>query len=103
MIDYIEWVTNCTPNAQTGSCMNGFEIVNDNTMLRTFPISSNATIQTFNTNWEPVSVSLQEFINGYQSMGPYTSQTGLETSFYPLNWITVQNGIVMEITPQYTP
>lgn len=92
VIDYIEWITDCTPNTQNGSCMNGFQIVNNNPMLRTFPISSNASIKTFNTDWEQVNITVQQFVDSFSN-----------DTTYSLNWITLENGVVVEITPQYTP
>jgi len=92
VIDYIQWVTSCTSNVPVGNCMNGFQIINSNTTLRTFPISSSATVQALTTDWEPVSTNVQQFANSISN-----------NTAYRLNWITLENGVVTEITPQYTP
>jgi len=128
-IDYIQWISKCVANAQTNYCMNGFEIVNSNPLIRTFPISNNAVIkmQTFshqtsgidvgNFNWNEV-VNLSQFkgiINGsitppsYLDMGPganpYTGwyNTGSTTQRGIPFWITLNNGEITEITEQYLP
>ncbi|MFA6999721.1 MAG: hypothetical protein WC241_01245 [Candidatus Paceibacterota bacterium] len=115
-VDYIQWVA-CA-YSETNGCMNGYDIINDNPLIRTFLISDNVVIkmQTFshqtsgpdkgNYNWNE-SVSLQKFkgiIDGsimspdYQGSLPYTSH------FKQLPYsITVKNNIVTEITERYIP
>lgn len=115
-IDYIQWISPCVANSQTSYCMNGFDIVNDNPLLRTFPISNNVVIKmqtyshdptTGNFNWNQI-VSLSQFtdiIDGTESKdnsnNPYSygSTTKRGIPF----WITLNNGVITEITEQYIP
>jgi hypothetical protein len=124
-IDYVQWISPCTSE----KCPNGYVIKNDNPLIRTFPISKNVIIkmQTFshqtsgvdkgNFNYNEI-VSLDKFkgiINGtvippsYLDMGPsanpYTGwyNTGSTTQIGAPFWITLNNGIITEITEQYIP
>lgn len=89
-IDYVQWVSPCV------ACMNGFDVVNDNTKLRSFPILDTAQIklQTYSHNssggfnWNQV-VSLPIFKNALNSNLLY--------------WVTLKDGKVIEITEQYRP
>ena len=124
-IDYIQWITPCVANPTTSYCMNGYEVVNSNPLIRTFPISSSAVIKmqtwshdvngNFNYN-EIVSLSLfKGIINGtsippsYTDMGsganPYTGwyNTGTTTVRGIPFWITLSGGIITNITEQYIP
>jgi len=125
-IDYIQWIIPCVANAQTSYCMNGYEVVNSNPLIRTFSISNNAVIKmqtwshdvngNFNSN-EIVSLSqFKGVINStlippsYTNMtqynpSPYTGRynTGTTTVRGIPFWITLNNGIITEITEQYIP
>jgi len=127
-IDYIQWVSPCVANSETSYCMNGYEIVNTNPLIRTFPISNNATIKmqtfshnasgNFNSN-QVVSLPLFEgIINGTvipnyldpsqnpgAGLNPYTPiyNTGSTTNKGIPFWITLNNGVITDITEQYIP
>lgn len=116
-VDYVQWIV-CSANIGESGCENGYEIVNDNPLIRTFLVSDNVVIkmQTFshqtsgldkgNYNWNEI-VSLQKFkgiIDGsirpleYQGSSTYTSY------FKQLPYsITVKDNIVTEITERYIP
>lgn len=97
VIDYVI-LDVCPPRNEGDKCL-----VNNNTMLRTFPIASNATVQTFNLNWEPVSISLQQFAHNFSTGANAPENTITNGTMYALNWITIENGVVVKITPQYLP
>ena len=103
VIDYVQWV-NCTSDA-SDSCPNDYKIVNDNPLLRTFPIASDAEVklQTYsydsggNFNWNQVVplATLTNALNG---------QTKNYHAKNLLYWITLDNnGVVTSIAEQYRP
>lgn len=96
-IDYVI-LDVCPPLNPEDECL-----VNNNPMIRNFSISNNATIKTFNENWEPVSISLQNFASNFSTgagAAPNTLQGG---TMYKLNRIKIENGVVVEISPIYLP
>lgn len=97
VIDYVQ-LDVCPPINPEDRCL-----VNNNPMLRTFPISPNATIQTFNLNWEPTAISFQDFVTSFNTGAGAPENTVMSGSMYKLNWITIENGIVVAIHPQYLP
>ena len=97
VIDYVQ-LDVCPPINPGDKCL-----VNNNPMLRTFPISPNATIQTFNLNWELTPISFQDFVTSFNTAAGAPENTVMSGSMYKLNWITIENGIVVAIQPQYLP
>lgn len=96
-IDYII-LDACPPINPGDECL-----INNNPMIRTFPISNNAMVKTFNENWEPISISLQNFASNFSTgsgAAPNTLQGG---TMYKLNRIKIENGAVVEISPIYLP
>jgi len=103
-IDYIQ-MNSCTPPSNGSGCENGYEIVNDNPLIRTFPIASNVNITTITKptgdglysdpelHQEPISI---EFFK------PLFQNNMIWTQNIPF-WITLNNGIITEITEQYIP
>jgi hypothetical protein len=95
-IDYVQWVSPCVANPSTSYCMNGFDVINDNTKLRSFSVLDTAQIklQTYsndssgNFNWNQV-VSLPVFKKALNSDLLY--------------WVTLKDGKIVEITEQYRP
>lgn len=108
IIDYVQWITPCVPNASIDYCLNGYTVKNDNLLLRTFPISKDVQVklQTYshdtygNYNWNQI-VPFSEFAtalnDSYILMNPPYPAQGL------LYWITLSNGVVTTITEQYQP
>ncbi len=94
VIDYVI-LDVCPPINEEDECL-----INNNPMLRTFTISQNATAKIFNSEWQHVSISLQDFLSGFATGTGVHPNT---TSFYDLNSITLQNGVVTEIYPFYIP
>ena len=84
--------------------MNGYDVVNSNSLLRTFTISNNVQIklQTYsnntygNFNWNQI-ISLPTFTNALNN------PTGMYPAKNLLYWITLSNGVVTDITEQYQP
>lgn len=99
-IDYIQWIE-CQTNVQTGECMNGFKIVNQNPQLRTFTIAANAPIamQTYSQDTDGNNIYNQP-ITLQQLDSAVTANSTLAMVPY---WITIENGIVTSITEQYVP
>jgi len=106
VIDYVQWISPCVADASTSYCMNGYAVVNSNSQLRTFPIASDVQVklQTYsithdssgNFNWNqivPLTV-LAEALN---------NQTGMYPAKNLLYWITLNKGVVTDITEQYQP
>lgn len=75
-----------------GVCPGDECLINNNPLIRTFPISSNADIKVFNDEMQPMSASLQQFDNIFSTEWAYS-----------LNWITIENGMITKIEPQYIP
>ncbi|MFA6397921.1 MAG: hypothetical protein WDK96_03725 [Candidatus Paceibacterota bacterium] len=104
-IDYIQ-MNNCTPNVpNVGDCPNGFKILNTNPLTRTFSISSSLLsgtpikMQTYWQNGQQISnisvATLKSLINS-------TSPTLSYWKTIPF-WITLNNGIITDISEQYLP
>lgn len=85
-IDYVI-LDKCPPVEPGDKCL-----INDNTLIRTFPISSSAKIKSVNTSGELIDVNLSQFEAGF------TNRTAVS-----LNWITIKNGEVTKIEPIYLP
>ena len=98
-IDYAQWISPCPSEIE---CANGYEIKNDNPLLRTFLISNNSIIKmqmysndsfgNFNSNEIISLLQFKNFVNNSNS-------TNVGTPF----WITVKDGVITEITEQYVP
>ncbi len=97
-IDYVVMTSTCPPVNPGDTCL-----INNNPLIRTFPISSNVSAKTFNSNWEPVAISLQDFANNFSTGAGAPDNTVTGGTMYSLNRITIQNGTVTEITPIYLP
>ena len=93
VIDYVEMVS-CEYDATTDSCPDGYKIVNDNPLLRTLPIASNAKVE-MSVNATPATASLSKLITILQQLSP--------TAKGDLCNITLKNGLVTDITEIYLP
>lgn len=91
VIDYVQWI-NCTSDS-SGSCPDDYKIVNNNPLLRTFPISDNVTV-TINVDARPVVSSLPSLISTINN---------LHSGNGDLCNIILNNGVVTDITEVYTP
>lgn len=108
VIDYVQWISPCVPNPSIDYCLNGYTVKNDNPLLRTFPISKDVQVklQTYshdasgNLSWNQI-VPFSEFAialnNSYVEMHPVYMARSI------LYWITLNNGVVVDITEQYQP
>ena len=105
-IDYIQ-MNDCTPApGAPESCNNGFEIINNNPLIRTFIISSSLSsgtpikMQTYWQNGQQISnislATLKGLINSSVSDLAYWK------TIIPF-WITLDNGVVADISEQYLP
>lgn len=98
-IDYVQWISPCSSDIE---CPNGYEIINDNPLVRTLSISNGVIIKmqtyshdssgNFNSNEVISLLKLKNFVNDKNS-------TNSGTPF----WITLKNGVITEITEQYIP
>ena len=85
-IDYIQWI-----GCNGLDCPNGFKIVNDNPLIRKFPISDD--IKVYDNNLKEITIkSLQSLMMSNESWKNNT----------PF-WITLKDGKISEITEQYVP
>lgn len=125
-IDYIQWI-NCSYDEKTDSCNNGFEIVNSNPLVRTFPISGKAIVEMQTLchhtsgidkgNFKSCEISLiqlKAMIDGtiVPSSDLYIpTSDGADESIYAVSAtdsglpfsITLRNGVVTKIAEQYIP
>lgn len=85
-IDYVI-LDKCPPIEPGDECL-----INNNTKLRTFQISSSADIKIFDDSMQPVQATLQSFKNVFSTEWAYK-----------LNWITLEGGIITKISPIYLP
>ncbi len=101
-IDYVQWLT-CAGNST--DCTNGYKVVNSSPQMRFFPVASNATVtlQTYSHNptdgnfYYNQPVSLATFKTAFNT--PTTQYTASKL----LYWITLNNGVVTNISEQYQP
>ena len=99
-IDYIQ-MTDCrgVPE-EPESCNNGFQIINNNPLIRTFQISNTADISTITKpSGDGLYPSLQPIsINLFQALfQPNTMWVKLPF------WVILKNGLITEISEQYIP
>jgi hypothetical protein len=93
VIDYVQMVS-CEYDVTTDSCPDGYRIVNNNPLLRTFPISSNVKV-TMDTNATAATSSLSALINILHQLN-----SGAKGD---LCSIMLKNGVVTDITEVYLP
>lgn len=115
-VDYTQWMV-CDGGTMVG-CENGYEIINENPLIRTFQVLDNVTVkmQTFshqtagidkgNFNWNEV-ISLSKFkgiIDGTIKPSDYEGSLPYVSWFKELPYrITVKNNLIAEISEQYIP
>jgi hypothetical protein len=86
-IDYVIMNNTCPPVNPGDEC-----VTNNNPLIRTFPISSNASIKSLNLEGHPVVQNHQQFMASFSG-----DNSG------KLYWIKIQGGVVTEIYPIYLP
>lgn len=104
-IDYVQW-THC----DTDDCVQSIKVINDNPLIRTFPISNNVIVKTVTYPDSSGNYSLDQnlSLNKFKEALDYSLNHVYNPDsyqiYYPnkkLYWITIENGIVTEIAEQF--
>lgn len=106
-IDYVQW-TSCDAD----DCIASIKVINDNPLIRTFPMSKNVQVKLQTYHEVPFiyyslnqNISLSKFREAldYSLNHPLNPAHPPEV-YYPktiLYWITIENGIITEIAEQF--
>lgn len=107
-IDYVQW-THC----DTDDCVASIKVINDNPLIRTFPISKDVQVnlQTYIDESSSSHYSLNQnlSLSKFKEALDYSLNHPLNPAhppevYYPktiLYWITIENGIITKIEEQF--
>lgn len=101
-IDYVQWLP-CAGNAT--DCTNGYKVVNSSPQMRFFPVASNATVtlQTYSHNTSDGNFNYNQSVPLATFKTAFNTPTTQYTASKLLYWITLNNGVVTNISEQYQP
>jgi len=105
-IDYVQWLP-----CDTDDCVQSIKVVNDNPLIRTFPISKNVQVKlvTYPDASGNYSLNQNLSLSKFKEALDYSLNNTFNPShppevYYPktiLYWITIENGIITKIEEQF--